>query len=61
MRFQVTGHLDRADQVSVLESAGLVPVNWSAVMRVHLDRTEPSTAAGRVAGRVPPPPRTAAT
>ena len=43
MRFQVTGHLDRADQVSVLESAGLVPVNWSAVMRVHLDRTEPST------------------
>ena len=27
----------------MLESAGLVPVNWSAVMRVHLDRTEPST------------------
>ena len=43
MRFQVTGHLDREDQVSLLESAGLVPVNWSAVMRVHLDRTQPTT------------------
>lgn len=43
MRFQVTGQLDRTDQVAVLEGAGLVAVNWSAMMRVHLDQVAPST------------------
>ena len=43
LRFQVTGYLARADQVSLLEAAGLTAVNWSAVMRAHLDRAEPSS------------------
>lgn len=47
MRLQAIGHLGRQDQVSLLEGAGLAPVNWSAVMRSHLDRTEPLPAPDR--------------
>ncbi len=43
MRFQVGGYLARADQVSLLEAGGLEAVNWSAVMRAHLDRVELAT------------------
>jgi ribosomal protein S18 acetylase RimI-like enzyme len=47
LRFQVTGYLARADQVSLLESAGLTAVNWTAVMRAHLDRAQPSSQPER--------------
>jgi ribosomal protein S18 acetylase RimI-like enzyme len=36
-RIQAVADLDRPDQVSLFEDSGFDAVNWSAVMRVHLD------------------------
>ena len=44
IRVQIVGFLDDADQVALLERAGYSAVNWSATMRVHLDRRTPAAA-----------------
>ncbi len=37
-RLQFLVHLDQGSQVGLFEGAGFTAVNWSAVMRTHLDR-----------------------
>ncbi len=53
VKAQVSGHLDNAAQVELLEGAGYGAVNWSAIMRVQLSgggSVEPSLASALPAG-----------